>query len=118
MVSVLLIMCLLGVSSYGMRTFIKGSYFIGGAVTVLALVGVVFVVHPEYSTMIANYAGIGRGADLLLYLFFMLSVVLILLIHAKFERQNVLITDLARSIALNTVKSMKNCNEPIKGQSE
>jgi small membrane protein len=31
--------------------------------------GILFVIHPELSTRVANLIGIGRGADLVLYCF-------------------------------------------------
>ena len=44
--------------------------------------------------------GVGRGADLLLYLLFMLVVSLVLMAHARFRRQDVALTELARAVAL------------------
>jgi hypothetical protein len=40
----------------------------------LIVVGVVFVVNPALSTRVANLIGIGRGADLLLYIFVIFSM--------------------------------------------
>ena len=64
----------------------------------------VLVWQPEAATRIANALGVGRGADLLLYVMFVLLVILVLLIHGKFRRYDQLITELARSAALANVR--------------
>lgn len=63
---------------------------------ILSLLGMFFVIEPEVTTVVAKAVGIGRGADLLLYFFVIINFLLLLLIHAKFSRYDVIITKLAR----------------------
>lgn len=73
-------------------------------VLVVMLVGVLSVLFPDALTSVANAVGIGRGADLLLYLgvvtFMLVSVVLYRRL-AQLESQYV---DLARIIALRDAR--------------
>jgi hypothetical protein len=62
--------------------------------------GIVCILFPELSTAIANMVGIGRGADLIFYLFVIFSLFnhVGLVSHVKrLERQ---LTDLTRAIAV------------------
>lgn len=104
-ISIFLVICLLGVAIYGVKISARGNTVIGMTVILLTLSGVFLVAKPEYSTIIANQLGVGRGADLLLYLLFILMIALILLAHGKFRQHDILITNLARSIALANPKT-------------
>jgi hypothetical protein len=58
------------------------------------------VFFPEQTFVFANLLGVGRGTDLLLYICFIIGIILMLLIHVKFQQQSIIITNLARAIAL------------------
>ena len=64
--------------------------------------GVYFVWVPEQTTVIANAVGVGRGADLLLYCWIIISLVLSLSLNLKIRRQLEMITELTRFVALST----------------
>lgn len=68
---------------------------------VCALVGVIFVIAPELSTKIANWLGIGRGADLLIYLFIIVGLFYAVSLRARIKRNEEQITSLVRRIALD-----------------
>ena len=55
---------------------------------------------PSYSTWLAEFVGIGRGVDLILYTWVGISLIVILNLHLKLRTQLELITILARKIAL------------------
>ncbi len=65
-----------------------------------ASAGLYFVWFPSYSTQLAELVGIGRGADLILYTWVCISLVILLNLHLKLRTQHELITALARTIAL------------------
>ena len=66
----------------------------------VAMAGLYFVWVPEHSTQLAELVGIGRGVDLILYIWVCLSLIVVLNLHLKLRTQMELITALARKIAL------------------
>lgn len=73
---------------------------LGPAIGVAALVGLVFVWWPQGTNDVAHAVGIGRGADLILYLWVILSMLVSLNLHLRVKTQAGQITELARAIAL------------------
>jgi hypothetical protein len=67
---------------------------------VVSLMGFYFVWLPSHATRVAEFVGIGRGADLVLYVWACISLVVLLNLHLKLRTQHELLTQLARSIAL------------------
>jgi small membrane protein len=90
-----LLVCLI----YSLSFFRRGRLG-AGVVTLMCLGGAFFVYFPSYTNYLAEKLGVGRGADLLLYFSFSLGVLIVLAIDLKFRRQNLIITKLAREIAL------------------
>jgi len=68
------------------------------------LAGLYFVWFPDQSTWLAEFAGIGRGVDLILYTWTCISLIVLLNLHLKLRSQHELVTSLARAIALGNVK--------------
>jgi len=66
-----------------------------------AVVGVIFVIDPPFSTQIANLLGIGRGADLLFYLFIIASLFYVVETRSRLRRMEQQITRLVRQIAID-----------------
>ena len=66
----------------------------------VASAGLYFVWMPEHSTQLAEAVGIGRGVDLILYVWVCLSLIVLLNLHLKLRTQMESITALARKIAL------------------
>jgi len=65
-----------------------------------SLAGLYFVWVPSDSTRLAEFVGIGRGVDLILYTWVGISLIIILNLHLKLRTHLELITVLARTIAL------------------
>lgn len=84
---------------YGLGQF-QHSRLAGYAMVITAILSGWFIWHPDDSTLLANLFGIGRGADLLLYLWFAVSASLIFVLHIKLGSQARQITNLARYIAI------------------
>jgi small membrane protein len=72
---------------------------------VVTLAGLYFVWVPGHSTRLAEFAGVGRGVDLILYTWVAISLIVLLNLHLKLRAQLELITALARTIALANVGS-------------
>jgi hypothetical protein len=68
-----------------------------------AFAGLYFVWIPAHSTWLADLMGIGRGVDLVLYVWVCISFIVLLNLHLKLRTQHELITTLARTIALANV---------------
>jgi hypothetical protein len=67
--------------------------------------GLYFVWMPSHTTVVAEFVGIGRGVDLILYVWVCISLIVLLNLHLKLRSQHELITKLARTIALSNVVS-------------
>ena len=65
-----------------------------------ALAGMYLVWTPVHATALADMAGIGRGVDLILYIWVVISLLLFLNLHLKLRAQMDLITTLARAITI------------------
>jgi hypothetical protein len=74
-----------------------------------SLAGLVFVWVPSLSTLVAEFVEIGRGVDLILYLWVCISLILLLNLHLKLRTQEERITKLARAIAIrNSIGSTES----------
>ena len=65
-----------------------------------AVLGLYFVWFPSHANALAEIAGVGRGADLILYLWVLISLLILFNLHLKLRSQMELITELARETAL------------------
>ena len=80
---------------------------------ILVWVGAAVIIsHPDTSTFLADLVGIGRGADLILYVSFLIVFYLIFRIHLMLNRLEQEITQIVRSMALEQLR------EPINPTSE
>ncbi len=66
----------------------------------VVLAGYVFIWFPQITNEFAALVGIGRGADLVMYLWILLSLFLILKLHIKLREQTETLTKLARHLTL------------------
>lgn len=73
---------------------------IGLVASVAAVAGLYFVWFPAHATLLAEFAGIGRGADLIVYTWVVISLIMLLNLHLKLRAQMELITQLARRVAI------------------
>lgn len=66
----------------------------------LAAVGFVLVLHPDWSTAIAHLIGIGRGVDLIIYLFMVFSLFHFAANAVRMRQLDRAITALLRDLAV------------------
>ena len=64
----------------------------------------VSILLPEYTTLIANLLGVGRGTDLILYFFGIFTVFALVVLYTRVNAQNLQITELIRHLAIRDVK--------------
>lgn len=84
---------------FAMREW-KQSRVLCMTIVVLTLSGVYFVWEAQASTRIANLLGVGRGADLVLYIYSAISFVLIVSLLLRIKQLHEQFTELARAVAL------------------
>jgi small membrane protein len=70
-----------------------------GMIAVVGM-GTVFVWVPEQTNTIAGWLGVGRGADLVLYLWVVITLALLLVLYLKLVRMGRAVTQLARALAI------------------
>jgi hypothetical protein len=81
-------------------SLLRGSRILAMVLFSCALGAVVLVWYPDLATEIANLLGVGRGADLLLYIWFAVSGVLLLGAYLRIRRLSEELTELVRAVAL------------------
>jgi hypothetical protein len=95
---------LLGVALYAWTQY-RRAPAIGCLAMLLALAALYFVWIPAHATRLAHLVGIGRGVDLILYLWVVISLVVLLNLHLKLQAQMEVITVLARQLAIANARS-------------
>jgi small membrane protein len=66
----------------------------------VVVVGIGLVLFPEAATHVAHAVGVGRGADLVFYVFLVIALAAIFNLHLQMRRNGEVTTELARAIAL------------------
>ena len=70
----------------------------------LMFLGVIFVVSPDLTTSLAHILGVGRGADLLFYLFSVLAIFLFILLYSQIAQISAAQTEIIRTLAMQGAK--------------
>lgn len=97
--SALVTLLLLGVIVYALLQ--KRAFpLIGRTLPFVALAGIYVVWFPDRTSSAAHWVGIGRGADLMLYVWSLVSGLLILALHLKLVAYERRLTELTRHLAL------------------
>lgn len=68
--------------------------------TVFFLVGIAFVVFPDTTTQLAQFLGVGRGTDLLLYVSIIGAYVAFLWLYAQIRRIQEALNEVVRELAI------------------
>ena len=94
-----LLFCFLLLSAYAFTQRKKTllGFFI---IFLLSILGALSVLFPNFVTKIANFVGIGRGTDLIFYLFAVSSLALFFKFYLKIQEIDSKITKLARLHAI------------------
>jgi len=92
-------MLLLGVVAYAASER-RRSPVVAWLSIIAAAAGLYFTWTPDHATQVAMWAGVGRGVDLILYIWVCISLIVLLNLHLKLRSQMELVTVMARTIAL------------------
>lgn len=88
-------------------------------VVVLAfgILGLVMVAVPDMTTRVANFVGVGRGADLFIYLALLGIGFACLLLYSKLRELEASITNLSRTVAIDRARGPRDADKPDGDQS-
>jgi hypothetical protein len=89
------------------RTEYRRAPVIGILAIAVAGAGLYFVWLPAHASWLASLVGIGRGVDLILYVWVVISLIVFLNLHLKLRSQTEIITALAREIAIASARPAK-----------
>ncbi|MBV9456004.1 MAG: DUF2304 domain-containing protein [Bradyrhizobium sp.] len=81
----------------------RRSPVVGVLALAASLAGLYFVWVPAHATALAEFAGVGRGVDLIIYIWVVISLLVLLNLHLKLRAQTEALTGLARAIAIGDV---------------
>ena len=68
-------------------------------------VGIALVIRPDWSSEAARLLGVGRGADLVLYVWTVISILVVANIHFRLRAYHSMITLLTRELSILNAKS-------------
>lgn len=98
----ILVLCFVGIFAYSVTQW-RRSRFIASVITVIAVTGIVMVLLPDLTNIAAHAVGVGRGADLILYCFVVVTLVAVLNLHLRIRAMSEMNTEIVRLIALSSV---------------
>ena len=78
----------------------RKSRLVSSALAVVALAGIYLVLDPDRANELAHLAGVGRGADLIVYCWVVISLMVSVNLQFKIMALRGDITELARALAL------------------
>jgi len=72
----------------------------------IALVGIFFVVNPEFTTRLAHKLNVGRGTDLLFYICAIAGFISLLMLYSKLRKIEAIQTQIIQNAAIeNAIKT-------------
>ncbi|MFL6727940.1 MAG: DUF2304 family protein [Sphingomicrobium sp.] len=99
MIKLPLIALLLFCALYGWRQR-SLSPVVGFLTPLTCTAGIALVIRPDWSSEAAKLLGVGRGADLVLYIWTAISMLVLANVHFRLRAQHAMITLLTRQIAI------------------
>ena len=76
------------------------SLFLRTMIYLMLAASAVLVIAPELATALANALGVGRGADLVIYIWMLVSFAMIANLHVKARETNRALSAIVREIAI------------------
>jgi small membrane protein len=99
LIQILLTLALIGYGAYAQFQR-RVSHIVSNLSTLACGAGFILVWNPGLSNDLARLVGVGRGADLLFYVFIAVSGFIGLYLHLRVDVNMQMVTELARAIAL------------------
>jgi small membrane protein len=77
----------------------------------LLIISIIFVIFPNITNCIANFLGVGRGVDFVIYINIASLYIIVIILYKKIKELDVLITKLTRNNALHDALKLKKDNK-------
>lgn len=108
------VLLLAGLSAIGFFIFLRRNRLPLHIMTVFLLLGAgaVAVVVPDITNRVAHFVGVGRGADLVMYLAIVAVMFVLLHYYSKFVELQAKMTELTRQIAIMKAESQHKLTAP------
>ena len=100
-VALLAALAIIAIYAFGQR---RRSGPVSYGILAAVVAGAVLILLPDFSTSIANAVGVGRGADLVFYVFMLIILAAVLNIHLRLRSDAEVLTKLARELAILTAR--------------
>jgi|ERR1043165_1236452 hypothetical protein len=71
---------------------------------IIAVVGIFFVIYPNFTTSLAHKLNVGRGTDLLFYLCAIAGFIALLMLYSKVRRIEATQTQIIQNTAVDNAK--------------
>lgn len=101
LIQIILTLALLGYFAYA-HFQRRTSRVVSTTSAFVSVFGLALVWNPGVANTMAHVAGVGRGADLVFYVFIAVASLISLYLHLRVEACTHLVTDLARAMALSS----------------
>ena len=101
-----LIFLLVTLAVYALSQY-KRTPLVSALIFCSAGMGIGLVLFPDLSNHFAHWVGVGRGVDLIFYLFIVIALAAIFNLHLRIRANAEVTTELARSIALMSARRLE-----------
>lgn len=82
----------------------RKSGLVSWTISATSIAGIFLVAFPDFSTALAHFLGVGRGADLIMYCWIVISLAISVSLQFKILQLQEIATELARALALQTAQ--------------
>ena len=96
---VFLIIALLALSVYAYSQR-RRAPLVAYGVLILTAGGLALTIAPDFANRMAEFIGVGRGADLILYVFVLIALAAIFNLHLRLRAQHETLTEIVRALAI------------------
>jgi len=83
------------------------------SMTIICFFGIVLIWNPELSQAVAATVGVGRGVDLVIYVWILVSLFVSFNLHLQIRRERERFTELVRELALTSRSKSPEATTPL-----
>lgn len=94
-------LCVLGIYAVSQQ---RSAPLVASGILASVFAGLIVVGWPEIASYFAQKLGVGRGVDLILYIFIVIVLAAILNLHLKIRSTEQVLTQLARELAIRDAR--------------